>query len=438
MPSMSLRPRALVALFMLCSMASAPALTVPVAALDQSASSGSTTAGNGADAVLAKALNRKLQGLQGLDGVRVTVNRGVALIAGDVPSARTATRALDAVKAEPGVVTVDNAIEVRASLRDRIDGATDLALDKVERIAGAVPLFLVAVLLVLVANWIGRVLGRRLQLRRLNHGNNPYFEALVRRLMHAGVLIVGVILALELMDWTGLFGALVGSAGVMGLIIGFAFKDIAENYVAGILLSIRRPFKPGDHIVIEKFEGKVVALTSRSTVLMTLDGNRLSLPNALVFKSVLLNYSDNAKRRFDFDVTIDPDESIGTAQALGLERIVSVDGVLTDPAPSSLVQAYAPSGSVLRFFGWIDQTGNDLGKVRTEALRAVKGAYAEAGIELPRSLHYIVQQGLVQQQRDHAAASSEPEHTGRDTSVNHDIDTQMATAQSTHSGVNLL
>lgn len=390
-----------------------------------------------ADDALADTLNRRVRALQGLGDVRVTVDGGAASLDGAVLSSASAARAVQLVKAEPGVRTVDNNLQIKAGLRARLDGATELALDKVERIAAAVPLFLIAVLLVILANWLGRTVGRRIQLKRLNRGNNPYFEALVRRLTHAGVVIVGIILALELMGWTGLFGALVGSAGVMGLIIGFAFKDIAENYVAGILLSVRRPFKPGDHIVIEKFEGKVVALTSRATVLMTLDGNRLSLPNALVFKSVLLNYSDNPNRRFSFDVTIDTDESIGTAQAIALEKIAAVDGVLSQPAPSSLVQVYEPAGIVLRFFGWIDQTGNDLGKVRTEALRAVKSAYAQAGIELPRSVHYIVQQVPATPPLP-AAVPPQPELAGRDTSVNHDIDTQMANAQSSHSDDNLI
>src|SRR3546814_9844224 len=96
----------------------------------------------------------------------------------------------------------------------------------------------------------------------------------------------------------------------MGPVLGFAFKDIAENDIAGVLLSVRKPFSPGELIAIEDYQGKVVALTSRTTILMTLDGNQLQLPNALVFKSVLLNYSQNPRRRFDFTVGIDPAHSI--------------------------------------------------------------------------------------------------------------------------------
>lgn len=437
MRSILLRHRALAVLLLLFAAFATSAWAIPPALLAKAVKPAAVAAPTVDDATLAARLNGRLDKVEGLSDVRATVTAGVVRLGGEALNATHVAKAEQIASAEPGVTRVENSIAVDATVQDRLDGAMDLALDKLTAMLGALPLFLIAVLLVLLANWLGRTLGRRIQLKRLNHGNNPYFDALVRRATHAVVLIIGVLIALELMDWTGAFGAVVGSAGVVGLIIGFGFRDIAENYIAGILLSMRRPFKPGDHIVIEKFEGKVVALTSRSTVLMTMDGNRLSLPNALVFKSVLLNYSDNPKRRFEFDVTIDPDESIGTSQSLGIEKITALEGVLADPAPSSLVTAYAPTGSVLRFFGWVDQTQNDLGKVRTEALRAVKGAFAEAGIELPRSVHYIVQQSAAAQQRAHATASPQQEEAG-DTSVNHDIDTQMANAQDRHSGDNLL
>src|SRR3546814_8128792 len=105
-------------------------------------------------------------------------------------------------------------------------------------------------------------------------------------------------------------------------------------------------------IAIEDYQGKVVALTSRTTILMTLDGNQLQLPNALVFKSVLLNYSQNPRRRFDFTVGIDPAHSIRQAQTLALEAYSHIDGVLEDPAPSWTVVQNAPTGVDLPFFGW--------------------------------------------------------------------------------------
>ena len=81
------------------------------------------------------------------------------------------------------------------------------------------------------------------------------------------ITLIGILIALDLLGASSLVGAVLGSAGVIGLVLGFAFKDIAENYIAGILLSLRRPFAPGDHVVVDRVhEGKVVALTSRTTL----------------------------------------------------------------------------------------------------------------------------------------------------------------------------
>src|SRR3546814_3857998 len=110
-------------------------------------------------------------------------------------------------------------------------------------------------------------------------------DGLFLRSVRVFVCLIGLLLALNLLGLAALMGAVLGSAGVIGLALGFAFKDIAENYIAGVLLSVRKPFSPGELLAIENYQGKVVALTSRTTILMTLDGNQLQLPNALVFKS---------------------------------------------------------------------------------------------------------------------------------------------------------
>lgn len=332
---------------------------------------------------------------------------------------------------------IDNRIMPGAPLRDRFDAAVRTVTDKLLRLLAATPLLLVAIAIVLAAAWLGRFVSGRMRWLRRFRSPNPYMDGLVRGIVSSLILLVGILLALDLLGATSLVGAVLGSAGVVGLVLGFAFKDIAENYIAGILLSLRRPFSPGDHVQIENREGRVVALTSRSTILMTLDGNQLRLPNALVFKAVILNYSHNPRRRFDFSVTIDAGESIRESQTLALAEVGKVEGVLDDPKPSWLVHEYTPAGIVLRFFGWIDQHHSDLGKVRSEAIRVVKGAFAKAGIEAPRTTSHVVLQ------REPAAADVDKVEPGNDraqadTSVNHDIDAQLAAAQYASHDDNLL
>jgi small conductance mechanosensitive channel len=202
-------------------------------------------------------------------------------------------------------------------------------------------------------------------------------------------------------------------------------------------LSMRRPFEPGDHVVIENREGKVISVNSRATVLMTMDGNHLQLPNSLVFKSIVLNYSKNPRRRFDFGILIDPGQSIRESQTLAMAAIARIEGVLDDPAPSWTVVEYGAAGIQLRFYGWVDQRATDIGKVRSEAIRRTKAAFADAGIAAPRTVYHIVTSR--QRDADEVEAMTEPMNHGTlDTSVNREIDVQVVEARADDAGVNLL
>lgn len=187
---------------------------------------------------------------------------------------------------------------------------------------------------------------------------NPFLRDLARPLVRTAIFVVGLLLALEVLDATALVGAVLGTAGVVGLAVGFAFRDLVENYIASVLLSLRQPFAPNDYVKIDSHEGMVVRLTSRATVLMTLDGNHPRIPNAVVFKGVILNYSRNPLRRFDF-------------QDLG------------------------DSNVVLGFYAWIDQRVSGLFKVRSEAIRLVKTAFDDAGVDMPEPIHRLRLEGDV-------------------------------------------
>ena len=393
-----------------------------------------------ADLEESRRLAQRLKEAEGLAGVTVTVHNGVAELQGEVLAAEDRERAEQLVAQQPGIEQVENRVALSTRFSDRVRTASELALDKVTRLVAALPLLLVAIAVVALAWWFGKWLGRRLGMRiaRRNwQSENPFFASLVQQLVQWLVLLGGVLIALDLLGATALVGAVMGSAGVIGLALGFAFKDIAENYVAGVLLSIRRPFSPGELLRIDDtHEGKVAALTSRATVLVTHDGNRLTLPNALVFKSVVLNFSSNPKRRLDFTIPLDVGESIRCVQALALESIRGIDGVLDDPRPSWTVDAYDASGITLRFFAWVDQRESDLGKVRSEAIHAVRTSLADSGVRTPRLIQYTAELhdgDVVPEQRPQG-----PEEAAADTSVNRDLDATLAAEQRAHAGEDLL
>ncbi len=319
-------------------------------------------------------------------------------------------------------------------LGDCLDAMFETAREAGLSLLRKIPLLILAALVLLLAHWSSRFGGKRLHLLKIR-SENPYMIGLLRTVIRTAIMLVGVLIALDLIGLTSVVGAVLGSAGVVGLVLGFAFREIAENYIAGILLSVRRPFEPGDHVVIENREGKVMAVNSRSTVLMTMDGGQLQLPNSLVFKSVVLNYSRNPKRRFDFSMLIDGSQSIRRAQTLAMAAIAQIEGVLDDPAPAWIVVEYGAAGIQLRFFGWVNQHDTDMGKVRSEAIRRVKAAFAQAEIEAPRTIYHVV---TTRGAHEEEAADEPLNHGTVDTSVNHDIDVQIAASKQNTGGRNLL
>lgn len=309
-------------------------------------------------------------------------------------------------------------------------------LDESYRLLAALPLLALAAVVVAAAWWVGGWFARRAVFRR--EAGRPFLNELVRTTVRWLVLLAGVLVALEIMNATALVGAVLGTAGVLGVAFGFAFKDILENYLAGILMGLRQPFAPNDHVVIEGHEGVIMALNARATVLMTLDGNHVRLPNALVFRSVVLNYSRNPRRRFEVDVGIGVNEDLVRAQAIGVEELARIDGVMVDPPPRAYINALGDSNVQVRFYGWVEQTSHDFIGVRSEAIRRLKLALEAAGMDMPEPIYRVQLTEPAAERPDLSAVPLQRATVQVDTRATRDI-TRQIEAESKQSGTaNLL
>ncbi len=279
--------------------------------------------------------------------------------------------------------------------------------------------------------------------RRL--GINPLLHGIIRQMFRTVIVLAGVVLALDILDVTALAGALVGAAGLAGLAIGYRFRDIVENYLAGFFLSLRSPFTINDLVQIESHEGKVVRLTSREVILMTLDGNHVRIPNSLVFKSVIQNFTRNPRRRFRFKVGVGTGEDLGTVQELGCDTLRAMKGVMADPGPFMRVVGLGDFNVVVEFFGWVDQQAADFLKVKSEAIRLVKAALDEAGIDMPEPIRNIRVQEVpspraARSLRTESAAQEVIEREARkmDVSPDRQLDEQIKEDQAASKETNLL
>lgn len=289
-------------------------------------------------------------------------------------------------------MAVDNGLTVATDLRERISPALTKLYQKGTAILSFLPLFAIAILIVLAFMALGRRVARWDWLFA-RFSQNVFVADLLRHIAQLIVIGVGFLIALELLEATALVGAVLGTAGVLGVAIGFAFQDMAENSLASILLSLRQPFAPNDLVEIDGRQGRIVRLTSRATILLTLDGNHLRIPNATVFKATILNFTRNPERRFTFTVGIDTEEQIPRAQTLAVRTLASSPGVLASPPPSCLVETLGDSTVNLTVIGWVDQKASDYPKTRSEAIRRVKEAFDEARIVMPEPIYKVRLEG---------------------------------------------
>jgi small-conductance mechanosensitive channel len=155
------------------------------------------------------------------------------------------------------------------------------------------------------------------------------------------------------------------------------------------MLSIRQPFRPNDVVEINGDQGKVIRLTSRATILLSFDGNHIRIPNATVFKSRIINFSQNRERRFTFTIGVDSAADLGAARELALQTTQDLPFVLDDPAANAWLGDITDAGIEVTVVGWIDQSETSLVMARGEAMRLVKRALEASGVTLPNTTYSI-------------------------------------------------
>jgi len=222
---------------------------------------------------------------------------------------------------------------------------------------------------------------RNLSERRKRHRN---VGLVLGRLAEGGLMLVGVLVALVIAIPSFKPAQLIQILGISSVAIGFAFRDILQNFLAGILILLTEPFRLGDQIVVGSFEGTVEEIETRATLIRTYDGRRVVIPNSNLFtQSVTVNTAYET-RRLQYDIGIGYGDDIAHAQAVIVGALGGVHGVLQDPAPEALVVDLAGSSVNIRARWWINPPlRTDVVQSMDEALHAIKDALTAAGVDLP-------------------------------------------------------
>lgn len=234
--------------------------------------------------------------------------------------------------------------------------------------------------ILVVATLIGLTAGR-LVTRFIDRRASTFIARLVGRFVVAVFVAVGFVYALNQLGVS--IGPLLGLLGLAGLAMALAFQDLLGNIIAGVFMSIRRPFDAGHQVSLNGYEGVVESINLREVALVGFDGVRVHIPNIGVWSNPIINYTELGQRRTTFDVSVSYSTDLDAARAVILEVMGSIDGVAAQPAPEAFVHEFDDSGInfALRFWHGADFAIE--WRVRDELARALKRRFDTEGITIP-------------------------------------------------------
>lgn len=246
------------------------------------------------------------------------------------------------------------------------------------------PNLLVAIV-VLIAFWLAARLVRNLLsriLRRVSHSEQV--NRLLSYSVFLAILAIGTFVALGILGLQKTVASLLAGAGIVTLALGFAFQDIAANLMAGIYLSVQRPFRPGHIIETKDFFGVVKRIHLRWTELRTQQGQVVLIPNKQVFENPIMNYSTTGERRVDLRVGVSYGDDLEKARKIAIQAIEGVSTRLPDKEVELFYEEFGESSINFAVRFWIEfQRQPDFLAAQSEAIERIKRAFDENGITIP-------------------------------------------------------
>ncbi len=324
------------------------------------------------------------------DDASVSVDDGVVFLDGVTDSDAHHEWARNLSLRTSGVVAVVNRISVVTDVSWSLAPAFAEMRRLADRSIAALPLVLLAILILPLA-WFAAVwMARFMRWLLSDRIQSSFLRDIVARAIAIPVFLVGLYVVLQVAGLTQLALSLVGGAGVLGIVIGFAFRDIAENFLASLLLSIRKPFQRGDLITVSDHKGFVQSMNTRSTVLVSQEGNHIQIPNAVVFKNIIVNLTAAPNQRGSLAVGIGYDASVGDAQDIILGVLKRHHAVCDDPEPMALIDNLGASTVNMMGYYWFDGRAISQLKLRSMLLRQVKSALESSGISMPDEAREVI------------------------------------------------
>ena len=246
------------------------------------------------------------------------------------------------------------------------------------------PNLVVAVVIVLIF-----AIGARIASRLMSNLLHRVFESqqiadLLSAIFKVIVFVAGLFIALEFLGLTGTVTSLLAGAGIIGLAIGFAFQDMTENLIAGIAMGIRKPFQIGDVVEADGVFGTVKTINLRNTLVETFFGQIEVVPNKILFRNIVTNYTTTGERRIEVPVGISYADDLKQASQLIIEALKQHDFVIRKDEVNVFAEGFGDSSVNLLVWFWIEYPG-EVGfmKARHEAVHLIHKTLTENDILIP-------------------------------------------------------
>ncbi len=249
------------------------------------------------------------------------------------------------------------------------------------------PLIFLALLILAAGVLVSQLIARGAERALRRRSADRVAERLTFQLVRVTMVIVAILLALSVA------GVPVGSAlatlGIAGVAIAVAVQSILENFISGIVLLFRKPFRAGDQIKTNDYEGTVEDLDLRVTRLLTYDGEIVLIPNADVFKSPIVNLTRRGRRRSVLEIGVDYRDDHDAAREVIRGAVAEVPGVLASPEPEALLTELGDSSVKFEILYWTLPDIRSVRSVQDRVLAAAKRAIQEAGMTIPWPIRTI-------------------------------------------------
>lgn len=259
------------------------------------------------------------------------------------------------------------------------------------------PNLVVAILILIIFFAIGKLVRKMVHrlLQKVTHNKTiiDLFETII------GVMIIGigVFIALGVLNLSGALTSLLAGAGIIGLALGFAFQDIAANFISGILLSIRHPFGKGDIIESNGYSGTVQKINLRNTIVKTPQGQLVFIPNKVVYENPFVNYTAGYERRIDLSCGVSYGDDLEKAKRVAIEAVESLDNYQKNRGVEFYYEEFGGSSINFKIRFWIRfRKGSDFWSARSDAIMALTKKFDEYDIMIPfpiRTLDFGIRGG---------------------------------------------